>query len=68
MEKKWLWHLEDPDKDNKGWYRVELYATDAMFALQTDPKHWSAEKPDDAAEVASEEPQTETEPQTGEHE
>ena len=52
MEKTKLWHLADPDTDNKGWHHVELSKIDARHALEVDPDHWKVEKP--AIEVVEE--------------
>lgn len=45
MSKRKLWHLADPDTENKGWHQVDLHATDAMHALEVDGDHWKVEKP-----------------------
>lgn len=50
QDSKFLWHLEYPDTDEKGWHQVELHATDASHALAVDPDHWRTEKPEPAVE------------------
>lgn len=47
-----LWHKVDPAEGREGqdWHQVELHATDAAHALETDGKdgyHWRLEKPAD---------------------
>ena len=63
---KVLWHKIDEAEGRAGkdWHQVELFATDAMHALETDGidgYHWKAEKPE-------EQPQPAVEVEEGHHE
>lgn len=54
-EMRTLWFKGDDDRE---WQPVALHAVDAAHALEVDPDHWKAEKPQP---VPQDDPETEFE-------